>query len=111
MYQKLAYKLSTTNICYFRSSENLLMSETTTVIAYRKKKSLKCCFNFRFNFRMSVSDKKKTNFSGKLLERNIKLLEMRKGNESLKIENYLLEGCQKNSPLLSCSCGSESSLQ
>lgn len=35
------------------------MSETTTVIAYRKKKSLKCCFNFRFNFRMSVSDKKK----------------------------------------------------
>lgn len=40
MYQKLAYKLSTTNICYFRSSENLLMSETTTVIAYRKKKNL-----------------------------------------------------------------------
>lgn len=112
MYQKLAYKLSTTNICYFRSSENLLMSETTTVIAYRKKKNLLNA--------VSISDsilecqfltKKKTNFSGKLLERNIKLLEMRKGNESLKIENYLLEGCQKNSPLLSCSCGSESSLQ
>jgi len=58
-----------------------------------------------------LTKKKKKNLSGKLLERNIKLLEMRKGNESLKIENYLLEGCQKNSPLLSCSCGSESSLQ
>lgn len=89
------------------------MSETTTVIAYRKKKNLLNAVSISDSIleRQFLTKKKKTNFSGKLLERNIKLLEMRKGNESLKIENYLLEGCQKNSPLLSCSCGSESSLQ
>lgn len=68
----------------------------------KKKKSLKCCFKFKFNFRTSVFKAKNrqisvANITFKLLKRNIKLLGMRKG--ILKIENSLhLKAVRKTSP-------------
>lgn len=108
VYLKSAYKISTTNVGYFKSSKNLLRLPLNTGLG--EGESLKCCF--KFNFRTpgfeEKKEKKKTqisvaNTTFKLLERNIELLEVGKDNETLQ-KLFSLEGCWENSPLVSCSC-------